>query len=134
MNDASIQRDASEMRRGVLIILVLLLLKSENHGYAVRRSLETLGVTIKEGTLYPLLRRLESGGYLLGRWDTRGDRMRKFYVITSDGESYATTMFEQFHRLADVVGEVSRRMSPGTRDVLAPAEPVTNHDFQEVSG
>jgi PadR family transcriptional regulator len=133
MNDAAIQRDASEMRRGVLIILVLLLLKSENHGYAVRLSLEKLGVTIKEGTLYPLLRRLESGGYLLGRWDTRGDRMRKFYVITSDGESYATTMFEQFYRLADIVGEVSRRMSPGARDVLAPGEDVTNYDFQEVS-
>ena len=59
--------------------------------------------------------------------------MRKFYVITSDGESYATTRFEQFHRLAEIVGEVSQRMSPGASDVFAPAEPVTNHEFQEVS-
>ncbi len=118
MTDVAVQRDASEMRRGVLIILVLLLLKSENHGYAVRRSLETHGVTIKEGTLYPLLKRLEDGGYLRGRWDTGGDRMRKFYLITADGQSYATTMFDQFYRLADIVGEVRR---------------MTNQDFQEVS-
>jgi PadR family transcriptional regulator len=111
MKEATVQRDVSEMRRGILIILVLLFLKDENHGYAVRRSLETLGVTIKEGTLYPLLKRLERGGYLMGRWETRGDRMRKFYALTTDGEAYVANMFDQFHRLSDIVIEVRRQTS-----------------------
>jgi PadR family transcriptional regulator PadR len=133
MKEATIQRDVSEMRRGILVMLVLLFLKDENHGYAVRRSLEELGVAIKEGTLYPLLRRLERGAYLLGRWDTTGNRLRKFYVITADGEAYVASMFEQFYLLADIVAEVQRQMSPGEPSDEWAADRASIHHFKGVS-
>jgi hypothetical protein len=49
-----------ELRRGCLILAVLAQLRSEQYGYTLRKSLADDGLAIDEGTLYPLLRRLES--------------------------------------------------------------------------
>ena len=57
-----------ELRRGVLGLAILARLREEEYGYALKRSLQELGVSIDEGTLYPLLRRLESQGLLASRW------------------------------------------------------------------
>src|SRR6266478_1948978 len=51
-----------ELRRGSLILAVLAALRKEHYGYTLRKTLGDLGVAIDEGTLYPLLRRLETKG------------------------------------------------------------------------
>ena len=51
-----------ELRRGSLTLAVLAQLRSEHYGYTLRKALADLGLDIDEGTLYPLLRRLESPG------------------------------------------------------------------------
>jgi len=94
---------AVELRRGVLELAVLLLLRLENHGYAVRQSLKVNGLQVKEGTLYPLLRRLESKGLLRGRWDSTGDRLRKFYCLTEHGQGCAEEMKQKFDALVVII-------------------------------
>ena len=54
----------SELRRGTQILAVLNQLKSEQYGYSLLQSLVDQGINIEAGTLYPLLRRLESQGLL----------------------------------------------------------------------
>ncbi len=51
-----------ELRRGALVLAVLGQLRREHYGYTLRKALAERGLPVDEGTLYPLLRRLESHG------------------------------------------------------------------------
>ncbi|HMH08367.1 MAG TPA: helix-turn-helix transcriptional regulator [Terriglobales bacterium] len=75
-----------ELRRGCLILAVLAELRSERYGYTLRKALADQGMEIDEGTLYPLLRRLESQGLLLSEWREEEKRNKRFYRISSDGK------------------------------------------------
>ena len=68
-----------ELRRGCLIVAVLAQLRQEHYGYTLRKALEDLGLAIDEGTLYPLLRRLESQGLLASEWREENKRNKRFY-------------------------------------------------------
>jgi DNA-binding PadR family transcriptional regulator len=75
----------TEMNRGFLQVLVLVLLEKDMYGYAMVKQLEEKEYTLEENTLYPLLRRLEKKGLIKSKWDIRKERPRKFYAITKDG-------------------------------------------------
>jgi DNA-binding PadR family transcriptional regulator len=77
----------TEMNRGFLQVLVLVLLEKEMYGYSMVKQLETRGYDVEENTLYPLLRRLEKKGLIKSKWDVSKDRPRKFYVIAKDGRN-----------------------------------------------
>jgi PadR family transcriptional regulator len=74
-----------ELRRGCLIVAVLAQLKSEHHGYALRKALADKSLLIDEGTLYPLLRRLESQGLLVSEWREEDRRNKRFYRLSAEG-------------------------------------------------
>jgi len=75
-----------ELRRGSLVLAVLAALRKEQYGYTLRKTLEEQGMTIDEGTLYPLLRRLESQGLLLSEWREEEKRNKRFYRLSADGK------------------------------------------------
>ena len=75
-----------ELRRGCLILAVLGELRSERYGYTLRKALAEQGMEIDEGTLYPLLRRLESQGLLVSEWREEDKRNKRFYRLSSDGK------------------------------------------------
>jgi PadR family transcriptional regulator PadR len=75
-----------ELRRGCLIVAVLAQLRIEQYGYTLRKSLADDGLAIDEGTLYPLLRRLESQGLLSSEWREQDKRNKRFYRLSHDGE------------------------------------------------
>ena len=75
-----------EIRRGAIVLAVLAALTREEYGWSLRKELANRGIEIEEGTLYPLLRRLESQGVLSSRWKVEDGRRRRYYRITSDGE------------------------------------------------
>jgi PadR family transcriptional regulator, regulatory protein PadR len=74
-----------ELRRGCLVLAVLAQLQTEHYGYTLRKALADLGVAIDEGTLYPLLRRLETQGLLLSEWREEAKRNKRFYRISPEG-------------------------------------------------
>ena len=76
---------AAELRRGVLQIAVLALLRGQAYGYQLLKDLSEAGLETEEGTLYPILRRLEQQGLVASTWDTEGARPRKYYTITPRG-------------------------------------------------
>jgi len=74
-----------ELRRGTLIISVLSQLSEPQYGYSLVARLESKGIAIDPGTLYPLLRRLEKQGLLESQWDTQETRPRKYYLLSALG-------------------------------------------------
>ena len=97
-----------EMRRGVLVLAVLRALGSPHYGYSLRRSLSEIGLEIDEGTLYPLLRRLEEQGLLSSDWHTEDGRKRRFYQISEDGTAALSAMtgeWQKLNRAIDQLGE-----------------------------
>ena len=74
-----------ELRRGCVIVAVLAALRSEQYGYTLRKALSEQGMDIDEGTLYPLLRRLESQGLLSSEWREEDKRNKRFYRLSADG-------------------------------------------------
>ena len=74
-----------ELRRGSLIVAVLAQLRTEHYGYTLRKALAELGLEIDEGTLYPLLRRLETQDLLNSEWREEGGRKKRFYKLSPDG-------------------------------------------------
>jgi len=76
----------NELRRGSLILAVAGALRTERYGYTLRKALQDKGIEIDEGTLYPLLRRMETQGLLLSEWREQDKRKRRFYHLTQVGE------------------------------------------------
>ena len=74
-----------ELRRGCLSVAVLAALRTEQYGYTLRKLLGEHGLTVDEGTLYPLLRRLETQGLLVSEWREEGKRTKRFYHLSDDG-------------------------------------------------
>ena len=75
-----------ELRRGALSLGVLAELRTEQYGYTLRKALAGHGLAIDEGTLYPLLRRLETQGLLVSQWREEDKRNKRFYKLSGDGE------------------------------------------------
>ena len=75
-----------ELRRGCLTLAVLIQLRTERYGYTLRKALADDGLEIDEGTLYPLLRRLETQGLLVSQWREEDKRNKRFYKLSPVGE------------------------------------------------
>ena len=75
----------TELRRGGLAMLVLAALHAEHYGYSLRKRLLEVGIDIEEGTLYPLVRRLETYGLLESEWRQAEGRQRRYYKASADG-------------------------------------------------
>ena len=74
-----------ELRRGCLVLAVMAELRIEQYGYTLRKALADRGLAIDEGTLYPLLRRLESQGLLISEWREENKRNKRFYRLSAAG-------------------------------------------------
>lgn len=85
MNPETFENLRLELRRGCLVLAVLLALREEQYGYTLRKTLAERGLEIDEGTLYPLLRRLEGQGLLVSQWREEEKRKKRFYLLSSEG-------------------------------------------------
>ncbi|MFA9376066.1 MAG: PadR family transcriptional regulator [Lachnotalea sp.] len=87
------QRYEQQMKKGVFEMLVLRLLESEEmYGYQLINELKIKSnglFILKEGTLYPILYRLEDDGMVFSRWSQPKEKevSRKYYVITESGRA-----------------------------------------------
>ena len=76
-----------ELRRGALVLAVLSQLREVQYGYSLRQALALRGMPIEEGTLYPLLRRLEGQGLLASEWRIEDGPPRRYYRLNDAGEA-----------------------------------------------
>jgi DNA-binding PadR family transcriptional regulator len=95
-----------ELRRGVVVLAVLSQLRELRYGYELRQSLAGRGLTIEEGTLYPLLRRLESQGVLSSEWRTADGKPRRYYVLNPEGQALVERLTSSWHGLNTAMGHL----------------------------
>jgi PadR family transcriptional regulator PadR len=88
-----------ELRRGCLTVAVLAQLRAEHYGYTLRRALADLGLDIDEGTLYPLLRRLEAQDLLTSEWREEGGRNKRFYRLSTEGRQMLKQLLAEWKAL-----------------------------------
>jgi PadR family transcriptional regulator, regulatory protein PadR len=88
-----------ELRRGCLIVAVLAQLRIERYGYTLRKALADDGLEIDEGTLYPLLRRLETQGLLVSEWREEEKRKKRFYRLSGDGVVILEQLLGEWKRI-----------------------------------
>jgi DNA-binding PadR family transcriptional regulator len=104
----SFDKLTQELRRGVLVLATLSQLKQARYGYALIDQLKQRGLEIDQGTLYPLLRRLEDQGMLQSEWRVEDSRPRRYYVISSTGKDLLKALANEWQELAGVMSGLLR--------------------------
>ena len=107
--DPNIEPFRQELRRGCLALAALSELRTEQYGYTLRRSLKRQGLSVEQGTLYPLLKRLETQGFLVSEWRQEGRRQKRFYRLSASGLRLLQLLQREWHEigrtLSAIVGE-----------------------------
>ena len=106
----------SDWLRAALGMLALSVIsEGETYGYLVAARLEKAGLgTIKGGTLYPVLNRLESAGALQSQWrQGEGGPGRKYYTLTDEGRKFLEELRDTWEEMATSVGIIRHSRPPG---------------------
>jgi len=99
MTNESLENVILELRRGIIVLAVLSQLSQEQYGYSLINSLRKGGLEIDQGTLYPLLRRLESQGLLQSSWRIEADRPRRYYAISPEGQALLPQLKQEWNSI-----------------------------------
>src|SRR6266404_1419659 len=101
-----------EVWQGTLALMVLKTLETMGplHGYGIARRIEQVSgsmVSVKYGTLYPALLKLEQEGYISGDWGTSDNNRRaKFYSLTRTGQKQLTRETQQWEQATTVMARI----------------------------
>lgn len=101
-----------QMKKGVLDMLVLKLLRSEaKYGYQIiqeMREKSDEAFLLKDGTLYPVLYRLEDDGLVVSCWsEAKGKQTsRKYYQITGEGRKALGEIEAVWKRISDGITKI----------------------------
>jgi len=108
-----------ELKRGSLELIVLHLLSlGEAYGYEIVTALTERtngGLEVTDGTLYPVLYRLERGGFVAVRWETpqRGVP-RKYYRLTEAGHAELANLTQEWNTFASAMARLLRQQPEKT--------------------
>lgn len=97
-----------ELRRGVVVLATLSQLRSPRYGYELRQALAERGMPIEEGTLYPLLRRLEAQGVLKSEWRIDEGPPRRYYSLNADGRRLLKKLTESWQGMNHAMDRLLR--------------------------
>src|SRR5262249_38072733 len=92
-----------ELRRGIVVLAALSQLRTFRYGYELRQALAEHELPVEEGTLYPLLRRLESQGVLHSEWRTGQGPPRRYYQLSPQGERLYERLTTRWRELNDAM-------------------------------
>ncbi|HZE19490.1 MAG TPA: PadR family transcriptional regulator [Candidatus Angelobacter sp.] len=95
-----------ELRRGSLVLAVLAALRTERYGYTLRKTLSDQGMEIDEGTLYPLLRRLETQGLLESEWREEDKRNKRFYRLSAAGKQTLKLLLAEWKAINQSLNDI----------------------------
>ena len=113
-NGALLENLRLELRRGCLVLAVLAELRNEQYGYTLRKGLAERGLEVDEGTLYPLLRRLESQGLLASEWREEEKRNKRFYKISRDGKLVLKQLLAEWQGIGQSLEGILKESGHGT--------------------
>lgn len=101
--------EKSQLMKGILECCILKIIKKEEtYGYEIVEQLEKFGFEdVKEGTIYPLLLRLEKKNLIVATFKPSplGPK-RKYYYLTMTGQDYVNTFYDNWKKIADSVQQI----------------------------
>jgi PadR family transcriptional regulator PadR len=105
------QTSKSDLLQGTLELLILKTIAlAPVHGYAIAQRIQQVSrdaLQVQQGSLYPVLYRLEERGYIQGQWhETEQGRMAKVYSVTRKGAKKLETDRAQWERTAAAIALV----------------------------
>ena len=100
-----------DLLQGTLDLLILRTLIFEpQHGHAIMRVIKQTSadeLLVEHGALYPALQRLESEGWIAGKWGTSSNNRRaRFYSLTAAGRRQLTDETSKWKRLSQAIARV----------------------------
>jgi PadR family transcriptional regulator PadR len=100
-----LENTKAQMRKGVLEYCILSILKKgEAYPSDILDKLKKANLIVVEGTIYPLLTRLKNAGLLTYRWEeSKSGPPRKYYTITSTGDSFLSDLDDTWRNLVKAV-------------------------------
>jgi PadR family transcriptional regulator, regulatory protein PadR len=100
----------SGLPQGTLDLLILKTLALEpRHGWAISERLAQISptLTIRQGSLYPALHRLERRGWVKASWGTSDNNRRaRYYELTKRGRARLEVEIDAWQKLSDVIAQV----------------------------
>jgi transcriptional regulator len=99
----------SEVLQGTLALMILKTLEGlgPQHGYGIARRIEQTSanlLSINQGTLYPVLLKLEQEGSIASEWGTsQNNRKAKFYRLTKAGKRQLESEARQWRQTSDII-------------------------------
>lgn len=99
----------SEVLQGTLALMILKTLEAlgPQHGYGIARRIEQTSanlLSINQGTLYPVLLKLEQEGSIDSEWGTsQNNRKAKFYHLTQSGRRQLESEARQWKQTRDII-------------------------------
>ena len=105
-SDDGKDRRITQLRKGILELAVMGVLYHERHyGYSLVRVISETGpISLKEGTIYPILARLDRDGLVRSEWvESDQGPPRKYYALTSSGRQLFDALSQEFDLLVSLV-------------------------------
>jgi len=96
----------TQLRKGAAELVVLSLLRDqERYGLDILRHAASETGVLSDGTLYPLLTRLEREGKIIGRWalEDESRNPRKYYRLSNEGAALLTEMVSMWRDFSSFV-------------------------------
>jgi PadR family transcriptional regulator PadR len=99
-----------DVRQGTLALMVLKTLDvlGSLHGYGIARRIEQISgdvLAVNQGTLYPVLLKLEQEGAIASEWGaSENNRRARFYRLTRDGQKQLQAEVRDWNQTAGIIG------------------------------
>ncbi len=107
MDKSNYQKWSSQLRKGYLELCVLVFLENRKSAYGLEilQFFNQSGLEVKEGTMYPLLNRMEQNGWLASEWQTpkTSGHPRRFYQLGPAGSKNLKPMLEEFENNSHIL-------------------------------
>lgn len=122
----NVENAKTQMRRGILEMCVLSIIsREEMYPSDIIAQLKAANMLVVEGTLYPLLTRLKSAGFLNYRWvESKSGPPRKYYHITPSGEHVKNELVKTWYEVVAAVGAISQHPANDEKNTLS-INPIT---------
>ena len=101
-----------ELKKGSAELLILSLVEARaRHGYEIGKLIETRSqgaLSFQIASLYPLLYRLESRGWIQGRWvEKAGQRRRRYYRLTAAGRKVLAQQTQGWRQFVEAIHRIT---------------------------
>ena len=105
------ERISKELMGASSVPIILSLLEiGDSYGYEIMQKVKTLSkgrIVWKEGSIYPVLKKLETTGLIKSYWKVEGtERPRKYYTIKKDGKKILQKEIEKWNFMLNIFGKL----------------------------